>query len=118
VARWSGAVLAAVLIAALSGQSAAQSSATCVGDCDGDGRVRINELILGLQVELGARPSDACPAIDCEEDLLAINCMVVAVHNALAGCGIPCGDTVCPPPEYCCNPLLSICAPPGVACIQ
>ena len=59
----------------------------CVGDCNGDGLITINELITGVLVELGDSPLDACPAIDCEVDLLSINCVVLAVDNALYGCG-------------------------------
>lgn len=127
VRRWrSGAMVVAALVAVLGGRALAQH---CVGDCNGDGSVRIDELILGVQVDLGSAPVDACPAIDCNEGLppIIVACMVIAVDNALEGCASdqcgellcpPCGNVVCPRGQYCCNPLLSICAPPGFACIQ
>ena len=41
--------------------SAAQAQ-TCVGDCGGTGMVRINDLILGVNIALGLQPTTACPA--------------------------------------------------------
>lgn len=62
---------------------------SCVGDCDRDGVVRINELILGVSIELGGDALNACPALACSTagSLVYINCLVVAVNNALDGCG-------------------------------
>lgn len=37
-------------------------------------------------------------------------------HKAPAG--VPCGDNVCTGTTYCCNPVMGICAPRGMMCIQ
>jgi len=80
-------VLCALLVTIATGARAAAQP--CIGDCDGDGTVRVHELLLGLQVDLGTRALDACPAIDCNADVPAIiiACEVIAVRNALNGCG-------------------------------
>ena len=59
----------------------------CEGDCDGDGAVRINELILSVNIALGIAPPRSCPAGQCSEGPpIAVNCTIRAVNNALAGC--------------------------------
>lgn len=35
-----------------------------------------------------------------------------------SGAGVTCGTVTCPTGQYCCNASCSMCAPPGVACIQ
>ncbi len=58
----------------------------CAGDCDGDGGVAINELILAVNIALGA-PVAGCPAIDTNGDgEVAINELIAAVGRALSGC--------------------------------
>ena len=39
-------------------------NAQCAGDCNDDRSVSINELILGVNIVLGNRSVDACPAFD------------------------------------------------------
>jgi hypothetical protein len=58
----------------------------CVGDCNGDGVVTITELILSVNIELNGDRNDACPALDCNAGPLLINCLIVAVSDALHGC--------------------------------
>jgi hypothetical protein len=58
----------------------------CVGDCNGDHVVSINELITGVLIALGSNHLDACPAIACGGDLVAIDCLIRAVNDALNGC--------------------------------
>ena len=63
----------------------------CVGDCNGDGVVTINELIVGVTIELGGASASACPAFDCDcgsplAMLPGICCAIDAVNNALSGC--------------------------------
>lgn len=68
-----------------------------------------------VQIGLGSAPLDACPAIVCN----TVSCLVAAIANALNGCPVEqCGTALCALDEYCCNPLWSICAPLGSACIQ
>jgi parallel beta-helix repeat protein len=56
------------------------------GDCDGDGTVRINELIMAVNIALGAVPMAECVAIDANGNGVAeINEVVGAVANALRG---------------------------------
>jgi len=60
----------------------------CVGDCDGDVTVEINELILGVNINLGLQPIDGCPVFDCEDTGTApVSCLIRGVTNSLNGCG-------------------------------
>ena len=59
----------------------------CVGDCNGDGKVTIDELILGVNIALGTQSVDVCPAFDVNSDgQVTIDELVSAVNNALDGC--------------------------------
>ncbi len=59
----------------------------CPGDCDGDGQVRVNELITGVNIALGAVGVDACRAFDVNGDgRVAVSELVGAVNAALEGC--------------------------------
>src|SRR5262245_59167475 len=63
----------------------------CVGDCDGNGTVAVNELVLGVNINLGLQPIDACRAFDCEGTGAApISCAIRAVRASLNGCGGAC----------------------------
>ncbi len=67
----------------------------CVGDCDADGRVTVNELILGVNLALSASPDLArCRAFDDGGGRVTIQLLVAAVANALDGCASadPCAD--------------------------
>jgi hypothetical protein len=60
--------------------------ATCAGDCNGDHRVSIDELIIGVRLALGFT-DPACAAIDATgEGEVAIAELVAAVERALNGC--------------------------------
>lgn len=62
----------------------------CVGDCNGDGFVRINELITAVGISLGNNPLSACEAADANENgMIAINELIQAVNNSLNGCPDP-----------------------------
>ena len=53
------------------------------GDCDGDGRVTIDELILGVNIALGAQPVTACPAFDTDfSGNVSIDELIAAVNVA------------------------------------
>jgi len=59
----------------------------CAGDCGGDGRVTVNELIVGVNIALGNAALAACSAFDRNADqLVAVNELVAAVNAALQGC--------------------------------
>lgn len=59
----------------------------CIGDCNDDGRVTIDELILGVNLALNGDPDDTCPSITCVLGHgIFLPCLIVAVDNALHGC--------------------------------
>jgi hypothetical protein len=59
----------------------------CVGDCDADGAVEVGELVLGVNIALGAEAIEACPVLDCEDTGTApINCLLQGVSHLLNGC--------------------------------
>jgi hypothetical protein len=65
----------------------ASSCPVCVGDCDGDGRVSIGELIIGVNVALGRRPLGDCESFDANgSGTVQIAELIRAVNNALNGC--------------------------------
>ena len=63
--------------------------AQCVGDCAGDGEVTINDLILGVNIALGAAPVSACRAFANAEGEVTISQLILGVNNALNGCPPP-----------------------------
>ena len=59
----------------------------CIGDCDGDGRVRIDELLVGVAAALAGSDPSACPALDRDGDGgIAIDELIAAIDAALNGC--------------------------------
>jgi hypothetical protein len=59
----------------------------CFGDCNGDGRVTVDELVLGIDVALALVPLDECDALDDHRnDQITIDEVVLAVASALFGC--------------------------------
>ena len=59
----------------------------CVGDCNGDRTVTVDELLLGVQIDLGGAPVTACPAFDPNADrTVSLNELITGVNNALDGC--------------------------------
>lgn len=67
--------------------AAAPASAQCPGDCNGDGVVRVEEMIVGVRIALGEDPIGACPAFDVSgEGEVGINELVLAVTSLLNGC--------------------------------
>ena len=85
-------VVVLTLATALSGSNAAQVSGRpaslafgqCIGDCGHDGRVTIDELLLGVRIALEQTPPDACP--EGGPGYFSLDALVTAVRNALAGC--------------------------------
>jgi YD repeat-containing protein len=89
-----GSIAAACLAVFLSMPSTA--AANCVGDCDGDGVVRINELIIGVNIALGERDFSLCPIFDTNGNgRVDINELIIAVNFSLDGCP-PCPPTPTP----------------------
>ncbi len=58
----------------------------CVGDCGGDGRVAINELILGVNIALGGEAPGVCVAFQDAQGTVTIARLIQGVNNALNGC--------------------------------
>jgi hypothetical protein len=75
------------LAVCLLGKIAAASAQICAGDCNGDGKVRIHELIIAAGIALGARPAGDCAAADQNGDgRVTIEELIAAVRAALTGC--------------------------------
>jgi hypothetical protein len=49
--------------------------------------VRINDLVLGVNIALGNQPSSACPAFEDGQGNVDIAQLIKGVRNALNGCG-------------------------------
>src|SRR5215475_10631307 len=65
----------------------AAARAACVGDCDGGGAVSIDELVTGVGIAQGLRPTGACAAFDVDgAGSVSIDELVAAVASALNGC--------------------------------
>jgi len=59
----------------------------CAGDCDGDGQVKIDELLKLVSIALGEADVAICPAGDVDGNLqLTVNEILTAVNHALSGC--------------------------------
>ena len=62
----------------------------CAGDCDFNSATAINELVIAVNIALGASPVTACEAVDGNGDgQVTISELVAAVNIALNGCVIP-----------------------------
>lgn len=74
-----------ILVASLVGASTAD--AQCMGDCSADGRVAIDEIVLGVGLALGSGSTGTCPAFDPDGDAtVTIADLVLAVRHAVNGC--------------------------------
>jgi len=59
----------------------------CAGDCDGDGAVRVNELLIGVNIALDPAAFGLCPSFDANGDAsVEVGELVAAVNEALTGC--------------------------------
>jgi hypothetical protein len=76
-----------VLIAAAATADAPALAQACVGDCNGEGTVQVNELIVGVNILLDALPVADCPSLDDGQGRVTVDRLVLAVTNALNGCG-------------------------------
>jgi probable HAF family extracellular repeat protein len=75
----------ALLVACAAG-GPAQGQA-CAGDCNGDGRVVIAELTLGIGAALGSQPVASCTAMDTGADgAISVDELMQAVDRAQRGC--------------------------------
>lgn len=75
-------VLVTVLLALVG-----EAGAACPGDCGADGMVTVSELILGVNIALGAAATAQCPSFDGNGDgTVAVNELIGGVASALNGC--------------------------------
>ncbi|MEO8605897.1 MAG: hypothetical protein ABI629_25225 [bacterium] len=66
---------------------ATAAAAGCPGDCNGDGVVTIDEIISGVAIALGTKPTSVCAAFDRDADgSISINELLAAVNALLSGC--------------------------------
>lgn len=80
-------------------QSTAQ---TCLGDCNGDRRVTVSELVMLVNMALGAADMSECEVADTDHnERISVNELVAAVNTALAGCST--GPTPTPTPTVGCG---------------
>lgn len=64
----------------------AAARAQCVGDCDGDGKVSISELIVGVNIVLGTQDPSVCTAFQNRNGTVDISQLVKGVNNAFGSC--------------------------------
>src|SRR6185295_14964905 len=78
----------ALCLAAWTAGGAQAQMGTCVGDCNHDDRVTVEELVLGVNMTLGAVPPTRCPDLDPGGNgTVTIDELIAAVNNVLTGCG-------------------------------
>jgi len=59
----------------------------CIADCDENGQVTVDELVKGVQIDLGTLPVGACSAADANHDQkVTVNELASAVDEALNVC--------------------------------
>ena len=62
----------------------------CVGDCNADNAVSVDEIMVGVNINLGRQALDVCPAIDRDGDgAVSIDELILAVRGSLEGCQNP-----------------------------
>ena len=69
----------------------ASAHAVCVGDCGGRDSVRINDLVVGVNIALGLQPVTNCPAFANGQGKVTVSQLIQGVNNSLRGC--PPADT-------------------------
>lgn len=82
-----GSMVSAAAMVGLVAGAAVQAQTTCVGDCSGKDVVRVNDLILGVNISLNIASLTMCPSFDCNHTgTVTVNCLIQGVNNALIGC--------------------------------
>lgn len=70
--------------------SGTHPAVACQGDCSDDGEVRVDELIIGVNIALGTATVDQCALMDANSDgTVTIDEIISAVNVALTGCPGP-----------------------------
>lgn len=66
---------------------AAASAQICAGDCANDGGVSVDEVVVGVNIALGAVPLSRCNPFDRDgSGSVTVEELIGAINNALAGC--------------------------------
>jgi hypothetical protein len=103
--RTTGWGAAVIILAASLAVAPGIARAACGGDCNNDNVVTINELVLGIDINLGTMPLSACENADADgSGTVLVNDNVTGVNNALNGCqggGAVCGDGITQTGEDC-----------------
>jgi len=61
---------------------------TCPGDCDGNRQVRVEELVKGIQIDLGDQSLQTCFPFDVDGNgTVTVDELAQGVNAALKGCG-------------------------------
>jgi hypothetical protein len=88
----------------------------CPGDCNCDGRVTVDEEILGVNIALDLRPVEDCPEADINsDDRVTVDENVLASNAALNGCPNAMTATPIQPPVETATPVFSSTPTPPVA---
>jgi hypothetical protein len=75
------------VVGCLSRVSAIAATPACIGDCSGDGRVTVDELVIGVNIALGEKTIAACPAFDIREDhQVTVTELMQGINNVFSGC--------------------------------
>jgi len=59
----------------------------CLGDCDHNRQVTVDELVVGVRIALAELSPQFCPAFAGDGAAVSVDQLVLAVNNALKGCG-------------------------------
>jgi hypothetical protein len=63
------------------------TTVSCPGDCNQDGRVGVDEILMGTRIALGLGEVSDCPAFDCHGNgVVTIDCLTRGVAAAIDGC--------------------------------
>ena len=84
---WGRVVRTLALTALIARPVLAGADTRCPGDCNGDGKVTISELIIGVNIVLGTQSIAACPSFDSHRTgHVTISDLVLGVNHVLSGC--------------------------------
>jgi len=91
IRRAAGLALAPLLALLLS----ASVAHACAGDCDGSGDVTIDELMKGVNIDLGNASMNECPPFDASDDgSVTVDEILTAIKAAIDGCPAPIINTI------------------------
>jgi DNA-binding beta-propeller fold protein YncE len=84
--RFFGFALLVALPALFAWPTGARATA-CIGDCNGDGRVLVDELMLGVRIALEHESASSCPAFDADSSgAVTVDELVAGAKSMVGGC--------------------------------